>query len=97
MLSRPCFILLGMSIALLTACGTPAPAATLPLPTSTPIVTPIPQLTPEQPGALPGLVEIADPPGEAYPWARFTRTPRLALHPLHGHAAGRVAQLEPRR
>ena len=82
-------------LALLGGCATPPPTATLPLPT--PIVTPIPQLTPEQPGALPGLEEIADPPGEAYPWARFTRTPRLALHPLSGTPLVGMAQLEPRR
>lgn len=82
MLNRTMIPSLVLLLTLMSSCA-PPPTATLP---PTPVVTPIPQLTPEQPGALPGLEEIADPPGEAYPWARFTRTPRLALDPLSGTA-----------
>lgn len=61
--------------------GTPTLA---PAPTAT--LTPIPPATPLPPDASGSWMEIGDAPGEIIPWARWSKTPRLAVHPLRGTA-----------
>lgn len=53
-------------------------------PTDTP--TPIPPATPLPIESAGGWMSIADAPGEVIPWARWAKTPRLAVHPFRGTA-----------